>query len=109
MNLDERAQGMVDARLFAAYWTAVEHFGATDLVLFFDTERAEDPVDAFVRTRMLADPEIHGVLAAKMAKPAKESATGLTGASTVFWLVVSFPGEEMVVSAVIAPVQGGTA
>src|SRR5580704_5639904 len=104
MNLEARARAVVDDRLFAAYWAAVEHFGTTDLVLYFDTEREVDPVDAFVRTRLLADPNIPTVLATKISKPARDAATAtaLTGASTAFWLVVSFPNQDMVISAVIA-------
>ena len=60
MNLEARARAVVDERLFAAYWASVDHFGTTDLVLYFDTEREEDPVDAFVRARLLADPSIPG-------------------------------------------------
>jgi hypothetical protein len=111
MNLEARARAVVDERLFAAYWAGVEHFGTTDLVLYFDTERDEDPVDAFVRERLLADPDIPEGLATKISKPAKDAASALTGASTAFWLVVSFPDEELIVSAVIAQRvgQGGTA
>jgi hypothetical protein len=111
MDLEARARAVVDERLFAAYWASVDHFGTTDLVLYFDTEREEDPVDAFVRTRLLADPNIPGPLSAKISKPAKDAATTLAGAGTAFWLVVSFPGEEMIVSAVVAQRtgQGGTA
>ena len=111
MNLEARARAVVDERLFAAYWASVEHFGTTDLVLYFDTEREEDPVDAFVRARLLADPSIPPPLAAKISKPAKDAATALTEARTAFWLVVSFPNEEMIVSAVVAQRsgQGGTA
>ena len=75
MNLDARTRAVVDERLFAAYWASVEHFGTTDLVLYFDTEREE---------------------------PAKDAATALTAAGTAFWLVVSFPDEELIVTAVIA-------
>jgi hypothetical protein len=35
--------------------STVEHFGTTDFVLYFDTEREEDPIDAFVRARLLAE------------------------------------------------------
>jgi hypothetical protein len=111
MNREARARAVVDERLFAAYWASVDHFGTTDLVLYFDTDRREDPVDAFVRTRLLADANIPGPLSAKISKPAKDAATTWTGAGTAFWLVVSFPDEEMIVSAVVAQRagQGGTA
>jgi hypothetical protein len=102
MNLDARTRAVVDERLFAAYWASVEHFGTTDLVLYFDTEREEDPVDAFVRPRLLSDPNIPPGLATKISKPAKDAATALTAAGTAFWLVVSFPDEELIVTAVIA-------
>jgi|HubBroStandDraft_2_1064218.scaffolds.fasta_scaffold837681_1 hypothetical protein len=84
MNLEERARAVVDERLFAAYWAGVDHFGTTDLVLYFDTEREVDPVDAFVRARLLEDPNIPEPLATKISKPAKDAATTLTGASTAF-------------------------
>ena len=107
-NLEARARALIDDRLFAAYWASVEHFGTTDLVLYFDTERDEDPVDAFVRERLVADPKIPEALASKVSRPAKAVATTLKGAATAFWLVVSFPDEEMVVTAVIAQrVTGG--
>jgi hypothetical protein len=111
MNREARARAVVDERLFAAYWASVDHFGTTDLVLYFDTDRREDPVDAFVRTRLLADANIPGPLSAKISKPAKDAATTWTGAGTAFWLVVLFPDEEMIVSAVVAQRagQGGTA
>jgi hypothetical protein len=40
---------------------------------------------------MLADPNIPGPLAAKISKPAKDTASALTEARTAFWLVVSSP------------------
>jgi hypothetical protein len=83
MNLEARARAVVDERLFAAYWASVEHFGTTDLVLYFDTEREEDPVDAFVRARLLADPSIPPPLAAKISKPAKGAATVLSASEEV--------------------------
>jgi hypothetical protein len=101
-SIDLEARARVDDRLFSAYWTAVEHFGTADLVLHFDTKRDEDPVDALVRERLLADRNIPPVLAARGSRPAKDAAITLKGATTAFWLIVSFPGEEMVVTAVIA-------
>jgi hypothetical protein len=107
MDLEARVRNLIDDRLFSAYWASVEHFGTTDLVLYFDTEREEDPVDAHVRERLLAKPDIPPSLAVKVSKPASEAATAIKGASTAFWLIVSFPDAEMVVTAVNAQRMGG--
>jgi hypothetical protein len=111
MNLEARARAVIDDRLFQAYWASVEHFGTPDLVLYFDTEQDADPLHAHVRERLLADSAIPPQLAGKLSKPASEAATTLKGASTSFWLVVSFPDDEMVVTAVVAQRlgEGGTA
>jgi len=110
-DLEARTRAVIDDRLFGVYWASVEHFGTTDLVLYFDTEREVDPVDAFVRERLVASPDIPAALASKMSRPAKEAASVLKGATTAFWLVVSFPNDEVVVTAVCAQRAslGGTA
>lgn len=110
-ELEDRLKHLIDDRLFEAYWAAVEHFGTTDLILFFDTEREEDPVTAHRRQQLLDAPDAPPSLAKKCSKPAAESASTLTGASTAFWLVASFPDDEMVITAVRAQrlAEGGSA
>ena len=110
-KLEARARSVIDDRLFEAYWAGVEHFGTTDLVLYFDTEEDVDPVSAYARERLVANADIPPYLASKLSKSAKDAAVALKGASTAFWLVVSFPDEQMVVTAVAAQrtVGGGSA
>lgn len=100
MDLESRARALIDERLFQAYWASVEHYGTTDLVLYFDTAVDVDPVTVFVRERLLADPAAPSVLTQKVSKPAKDAAVELKGGSTAFWLVVAFP-DEMITMAVI--------
>lgn len=102
VNLDARLHDLIDERLFEAYWAAVEHYGTTDLVLYFDTAVDVDPVTAYVRERLLAEPDAPHVLTQKVSKPAKDAAVELKDGSTAFWLIVSFPDEEMITTAVIA-------
>ncbi|TKD12364.1 hypothetical protein [Polyangium fumosum] len=96
VKLDARLHNLIDDRLFEAYWAAVEHFGTTDLVLYFDTEVEVDPVTAYVRERLLADPSAPKFLAEKVSKPAKDTAVELKSGSTAFWLIVSFPDETII-------------
>ncbi|MBK8940002.1 MAG: hypothetical protein IPM79_20865 [Polyangiaceae bacterium] len=89
--LEARARALLDDRLFDAYRASVDHFGTTDLILYFDTERDEDPVSAYVRERFISKPDAPRFVGEKFAKPAKDAAVNLKGASTAFWLAVSFP------------------
>lgn len=100
-DLEARALALIDDRLFDAYWASVDHFGTTDLVLYFDTEREEDPVSAYVRGRFISRPDAPAFVTEKFSKPAMNAAVNLKAASTAFWLAVSFP-EGMIVTAVVA-------
>ncbi len=109
MNDEARARALVDDRLMDCYWDAAKHFGTTDLVLIFDTERDVDPVDAAVRTRLIEKPDAPPALRTKLSKPASEASTKLKG-TTAFWLVASFPNRVIVVAVNADRVgQGGTA
>ena len=91
------------------FWKGVEHWGTTDLVLFYDM--TDDSLSVLVREQLVTDPEAPDFLKLKVSKPAKEAAVELKDASTAFWLAVSLPNGGMIISAVIAQrlAQGGVA
>ena len=100
MTKYDRIAPLVDERLFEAFWGAVEHFGTTDLVVFFETERDVDPVDVLTREGILKNPNASDFLRAKVAK--QPGAASVPGASpTTFWFVAVFP-DETIVTAVTA-------
>ena len=89
MSNEERVRALLDDRLMDCYWDAVKHFGTTDLVLIFDTERDIDPVEAMVRERFLENPDMELGMRTKLSRPASQTATVML--TTSFWLVVFFP------------------
>ena len=86
---------LVDDRLFDAFWVAVEHFGTTDLVVFFETERDVNPVSVAIRESLLKAANTPHFLREKLAnKP-------MAASPTTFWLVVAFR-DQVTVTAVTA-------
>lgn len=106
MNLEQRIQDLIDERLFAAFWAAVEHFKSTDLVLYFDASESVDPVSIYMREKLLEGDDVPEEFRNKLHKPAKETAKILKESATAFWLVASFPDGEMGYAAVIAEPMG---
>jgi hypothetical protein len=100
--LESRVQGLIDDRLFAAYWDAVTHYETKDLVLIFNAEEQLDPVTAAQRVDLLEAPGIPEALQTTLQKPASEAAKVLHGSDAFFWLVAIFPDEEMACVAVNA-------
>lgn len=88
---------VVTDELFDAYWNGVEHYGTTDLVLYFI--EGEHEAKVFSREQMItADlpPELD-----RLRRPARETNAKLK-ASTAFWLIAAFGDEEVIVAAIHA-------
>ncbi len=98
-ELETRAKALIGDELFEFYWESVEHFGETDLILYFDADR--DDVRAYDRKKFIEPSDAPQVLKEKFAKPAKDAAVNFTKATTAFWFMASFP-EGTHVTAVIA-------
>jgi len=109
--LESRVQGLINDRLFAAYWDAVTHYETEDLVLIFNAEDQSDPLTAAQRVELLGAPGIPEALQATLQKPASEASSVREGSDAFFWLVAIFPDEEMACVAVSAkPIAlGGSA
>lgn len=109
MSQHDLIKPLVDDRLFDAFWDAAKHFGTTDLVVIFETERDEDPVAVRTRESVLKDPNTPDDLRAKFANQPK--AASEPGASpTTFWFVAVFPDDVIVTSITARRIgEGGSA
>lgn len=83
----ELVRDLVDDRIMSIYWDAVDHYGTTDLVVIFETEREVDPVSVRTRESILKAPSAPASFQQKFANPPK--ASGEPGV-TSFWFVAYF-------------------
>ena len=100
--LESRVSALVDDDLFRAFWDAVDFFKTKDLVLFYNTNKTEDPVTVYEREKFLASPGIPASLKNKFERPAAETSTDFKNSDAVFWLLVAFKGGEVVSAAINA-------
>lgn len=94
-----------------AYWASVQKIGSRDLVVYRDLEDEETPIRVFERATILKHPEIPECLAKRLSKPASELAESVRETAATFWLIVSYPDDDLSVTAISAErmLQGGTA
>jgi acyl-CoA thioesterase len=105
-NHEARVSELIDDRLFQAYWDACEHFGTTDLVVFYDEDVEYDPVITHSRINLINDPNLPDSLLAIINKPAIDAKSQLASSDAAFWFIVYFRNGEASHMALKAKVIG---
>jgi hypothetical protein len=104
--LESRINALVDDDLFRAFWDAVDFFKTKDLVLFYNTNKTQDPVRVYEREKFLASPGVPASLKSKFEIPATETSVDFKNCEAAFWLLVAFSGGEVVSAAINANLIG---
>lgn len=102
ITLESRIQALVDDDLFRAFWDAVDFYKTNDLVLFYNTNKTEDPVTVYVREKFLTSPGIPASLKSKFEVPAMETSSSFKNSEGAFWLLAAFKGGEVASAAINA-------
>lgn len=100
ITLESRVKALVNDDLFTTFWDAADFFKTEDLVLFYDTNKDEDPITAYVRDKFLSSSNVPVSLKDKFAKPAMETIVDVKSGETAFWLLAAFSEGELASAAI---------
>jgi hypothetical protein len=99
---------LVDGRVLECLTGAVDFFGSSDVVLFYDVTIPNEPITALPRAQCLDDQGLPDSVRTKLGKRASDAAFKFGVGNVTFWFVYLNATEQMGVVAVSATLVGGS-